>query len=181
MPHRGQGGLGAVVGPDLGDSEVQHLDVVLVAAPFDEDILRFHVAMNDAVLVGLTQGLGNLIDDVQDPIGGKRAFGPLQVMQAPPPQHFHGQIQHPVVGFVEVVGDDGVGVAQPRTSLGLPPEPRDNRLVGEVVGVQDLERDLAARRELLAPEDGPESPFANLLTDEVTLVERSPHHVVPGT
>ena len=51
--------------PPQGHAKVQHLDA---AGRRHHHVRGFEVAMHEAVLVGLGQGVGDRLDDVQDPI-----------------------------------------------------------------------------------------------------------------
>ena len=163
----------------LGDAEVEHLDVVLAAARLDEDVLRLHVAVDDAVVRAPRPATRPPDPGSAAPASPpQRPVGLLQLVQAPAAQQLHRQVEDPVGGLVEVVGGDGVRVAQLRAGLGLAPEARDDRLVRDVVRVEDLQRHLAAGGDLLAPEHGPEAALADLVLDEVAVVQGAADQVL---
>ncbi len=92
-------------------------------------------------------------------------------MQALALEQLHRDVERAVGGLVEVVGGDRVRVAQVAQHHALAAEPRDEVLVLGHLRVQELERDLAAGRELHAAVDGAEPALADLRLDLEAVVE----------
>ena len=130
-------GLGqALLGVDgPGDAEVGHLHLAVVG---DQHIAGLDVAVDDPVLVGVTQGRGHMGPDVRRPLGGQRS-GTLQYGgQGPAIDELHDDEVGAGV-FAPVEDGDDVGMGQVGCGLGLAAEPLDERPVDRQLGEQDLE------------------------------------------
>ena len=113
------GGHRQLVG-EPGDSEVGHQDPA--AAPLEQDVLRLHVPVDDAVLVGVCERPSDLLDDLAD---NCRWEGPI----APHPlrERLTGDVPHDEADYLALVLDrmDGDDVRMGETGGGssLPQEP----------------------------------------------------------
>jgi hypothetical protein len=134
---------------EAGDAEVADLHRA-VAEP--HDVRGLQVAVHDALLVGVREGGGRLLGDVDDV--GDRQRVMLVVLQelaeVAPVQQLHHQIQH-AVGLAEVVDDGHPAVLEGRGHPGLAAKPfPQNTGEGLVVVVaqrfEALDGDLSAQR-----------------------------------
>ena len=146
---------------DVGQAEIQHPDA---AVPGDLDIFRLEVPVQDAVLVGLFQGLGN---------GPGHALGLLQprrrlldaLAQGLALQVLQGHVGGALVLPSSVDGDD-VGVVEAGRGPGLEDEPVHGLLGADAVRVDHLEGHLAPQLGVPGQVDLPHAAAA-----------QEPHHL----
>ena len=143
-----------------GEAEVEDLDAQ--PRPFEPDVRRLDVAVDEALLVGGGQTLGDLPTDADD-LGVHRrprvrleARGERHALQ----QRHHEERQPGVLADLEDGGD--VVVLDLRLGAGLAEEPARATACGRRPGEHDLERHLAPQRRVLGPVHRPHPA----LTDE---------------
>ncbi len=133
--------LAAAVGrQQLGDAEVEQLDLVVVAGPVQEHVLRLEVAVDDALVVRGRQRLAHAVDDAPDlGQGQRRARRTLaQVLAA---QHLHHQEAAAVGQLAHGEHVDDAGVADAVDRARLLHEAGDRVEVHAQLGPQHLDRD----------------------------------------
>ncbi len=137
----GAGEVVVAVGPGhLGDAEVEQLgDVLALGGVGDEDVLRLHVPVNDALLVRGGQPVAGLDQDVDEPLGRLRLLD--EIAQRSPVQELHGQVDAVVRQLAEVFDRDDVAVADGGGGARLLAEASHRLLVGEDLAAQELDRD----------------------------------------
>ena len=175
-PRLGQAGPVGVVGGDhLRDAEVEHLDEVGPPLALHEiDVLRLHVAVDDAVLVRGAQRLGDLHQDRARPRPGD---DPLRLEGAPEilaVEVLHRDVDQPLRRLPEVGDVDHVLVADARGALRLLQEARDQIGPAGQILEQDLERDLLLDERVLREVDAAHPPLADLAQDPVTIRQHAP-------
>ena len=127
--------------PDLGDPEVGHHHAAVLA---QQDVGWLDVAMDEAGLVGGTQGVGDLRPEAHDFVRVEKALFVEPFTQRRSTDQFHhdgfgtlvvaGVVDGHDAGMVEASGGDGLGA-----------KPDDEGVVGRQMRVQDLDRDRAAQ------------------------------------
>ena len=140
----------------------RHLHATLAG---EQDVRGFHVAVDDAGVVGCLQRFGNLAGDLQ--CLGERDGTALQAaLQG----LAFDQLQHQEVdgvGLLEAVDRADVGVVERRQQLGFALEPGEPVGVGgEVVG-EDLDGDVALQLGVTGAVDLPHTPRAERFQDLV--------------
>jgi len=137
-----------------------------VAIAEDEDVARLDVAMDDPVLVGIVKPVAHLLHEQELVLEEERPALGDHLLELLALEELHHDEQVPV-HFGEVVDGDDVGVAQPRTGLGLPEEARA-QLVGDLdVARDDLERDHAVEDRVVRLENRAHAPAPDALEDPV--------------
>jgi hypothetical protein len=125
--------------------------------PFQHDVVRLQVVMDDPLVVGGGQGPGELAQDHQ----GAEQRQPILVAQHPVQGHavhvVHHQEDGPVLGLTEVGDPDDVRVVDDPRRLGLAQEPRPGLGLIEVRPVQHLHRHRAAQVGVFAAVHHPHS------------------------
>src|SRR5688572_14239486 len=125
------------------------------------DVLGLDVAVDDAVLVGVGQGAGDLDADLQAAL---LVEPPILLHEAGDGSAVH-ELHHEVVVAVrlaDVDARDDVLVVQLGHRARLAQEPLDEHAVLGVAGGEDLDGDDAVHRELLGLEDRAHRPLADL-------------------
>src|SRR5439155_9984793 len=118
---------------DLGESEVQDLDdIKLPAAPVQDHVGRFDVAMDEANTVRFGQGPANLAQDGNHPAFGLWTELLSKLVEADAVQEFHRIIKYALGRAAVVVNRDGVGMGQMAGQLHLALEPRSRTVTGLV-------------------------------------------------
>ena len=149
------------------DAEVGDLHGARVV---DEDVLRLHVAVDHAVLVGVGECREQAQRDADRVVAAEPA--------APPDELFEGLaldvLHHDEVGAVEgapVEDGDEVGVAEACRRLRLAPEALDELGVPHVAGEQHLEGYAASQVQIFAEVDVGHPAAAQLAQHAVPLVD----------
>jgi myo-inositol-1(or 4)-monophosphatase len=133
----------AVVG-ELGQSEVEHLDVAVAA---QHQVLRLDVAVDDARLVRGRERARGADADVQH-VGDRHLLAADLLAQRLAVDVLGGDVVD-AVGFADVVDGDDVGMVQRRGRAGLALEAADALLVLGEAHRQELERHLAPQTVVL--------------------------------
>src|SRR5580765_475738 len=119
-----------------GEAEVA--DVRVVAA--DEDVARLDVAVDEALLVGSVERGGDLLDDIDRPLGVEPPF----LLEDPPQvgavDELHREIE-PAAVLARAQRPDDVRVVEPRSDLRLTQEALPEALV---LAGEQLQRDDAS-------------------------------------
>ena len=146
----------------LGQAEVDDLGDGLAVVEADEDVRGLQVAVDDALLMGVLDGLANrdeelepLLDreaDVVAVLGDRHAF-----------DVFHDEVRPAFVGHAAVKDLGDVGMVHQGEGLPLGLEPRED-LARVHARLDELEGDAALDRlGLLGDPDGAHAAFADLL------------------
>ncbi len=162
----------ALAGDDLGDAEVEHLDEVGLRSVLEVDVLGLDVAMDDALAVRLAERVGDAVHHARQPRRRQRAVLSQDRVQAAALQHLHRQVHDAFGRLIEVVDLHRVRRAQQRRRLRLALEAADDLRIARHLRVQDLERDLAVHLRLRRAIDRAEAAFADLLLDQIAIVEQ---------
>ena len=159
-----------------GDAEVGHLQA---AVGVHDDVVRLDVAVDDPVPVCIAdrgQDLARVVD--RDP-DRRRPPADDQLLERPPREILHRDVVRPL-GLAAVVDGDDVRVREPRSVLRLAPEALDERVVGGVPVVEDLDRDAPAELLVLGEIDVRHPAGAQLADDPVAPVEDGVDQRVAG-
>jgi hypothetical protein len=87
----------------------------------EQDVLRLHVAVHDAVTMRVAQGVGHLAGDRQRVVNGELALPSEPVAQGFPLHQRHDVIEE-AAGFTGVVEREDVGMPQPADDFDLAQE-----------------------------------------------------------
>ncbi len=146
----------------LGDAEINHLGHRHAIVQRDQDVRGLDVAVDDALLVRVLDGVADLDEQVK-PFPGAEAVLVAVVGDADAPDQFHDEVGAARLGGagVEHLGD--VGMVHHGQSLPLGLEARDHRL-GVHAQLDDLQRHAPAHRfGLLGDIDDAATAFADFL------------------
>ena len=156
-------------------TKVQNLDPAILG---NKDVLGFEVAMNDALVVGCCQAIGNLPGVVQG-LASRDRSGGHELTQGFAFEELHDGIGDAVLG-VEVEDREDIGVREGRDCLGLALETGETLgVVGESLG-QDLDGHLTTELEVFGPIDLTHAACTDLLQDFVLAQCRADHRVLPA-
>src|SRR5262249_49104320 len=136
------------------------------AAGVEEDVGRLDVAVDQAALVGVVQGLGDLGDEVGRGRGGKPALPQPPGQVRPFDQVRDGETQ-PVGGAADVVDGDDAGVVQAGEDAGLGQVGIGLLGGSQAVAVRHLDGDGPAQGVVVAPVDDAEAAGAQAADDPV--------------
>jgi len=164
--HAKGGQTGVKVGA-FAQAEVSQVDVVAVALALDEDVAGLQVAVQHIMGVPIFQRLGDRAHNL--PGGERRKTVVAQdVFQRRPSDELHDDVQ---VAAPLAVGDhrDDVRVAQRDHQLGLAPEARAKALFLSELRQHDLQRDRAARLDVVRRVDAPHAPRPNRTHEHVAV------------
>ena len=176
--HAGAGEPGgeADVVAEPGDAEVADLHGA-VGEP--DDVGRFQVAVHDALVVGVREGVGDLFGDVGDVGDGQRV--PPRVVQdlaeVAAVEQFHHQEEHAVV-LAEVVHDGDAAVLEGRRDAGLAAEALLEHAGESGVAargptrLEALDRDPAAQRLVQRPPDLAHAAAPDQLVQPVAALDQ---------
>src|SRR5690606_10452772 len=136
-------GAGQLHGVDAaGDAEVEDLDDGADADGLDEDVVGLEVAVEDAVLVGLAEALGDLLGELERlQLGHLALLEPLA--QALPGEQLHHHIGPAVLALAVLEHADGGGVPELGGDLELAAEADDELAVSEALAADQLDGDAA--------------------------------------
>ena len=127
----------------LGQAEVGDLRLAL---PVEQDVGRLEVAVDDAALVGVVDGLGHLGHQPGRLARRQRAVGGL-LGQAAALDEAHAEVVLALV-LADLVDRHDVGVVEVGGRLGLDVEPLDVGLGGELAGQDHLQGDRPVEADL---------------------------------
>ncbi len=159
--------LGQVGGRDAGDPEIDDVGAALLV---DKDVARLDVPVDDALLVGAVQAVGDLDDEPDRFFDRPFLARGEDRFQAGPIHILHGDIEDAVV-LAHVVDGDDVGMSDIARRLGLAQEALlgFNPLFGLAVHIEadglDGHRPVDERIEALV--DDPHGTAADFLDDRV--------------
>ncbi|HNB81428.1 MAG TPA: CoA transferase subunit A [Chitinophagaceae bacterium] len=156
----------------LGDAKVNDLGHGATVLLGDEDVVRLEVAVNDAFLVRVLDGLANL-DEQPQPRFGVELVGVAVIGDALALDQFHHEVGAACVrcAAVEHAGDVRMVHQRQRLALGLEAGHDFLRVHAQL---EDLQRDLAAHRlRLLRHPDGAEAAFADRFQQLVAANQRA--------
>ena len=115
----------------LGHTEIHHLDEVQVAAANQVHVLGFHIAMDDALVMGRPKCAGHLLDDGQAALDRQGRVAHDELRQRLAFEKFHDHEGAPVAGGAEVGDVDDVLVADRAGQPGFLQKARDELFVFE--------------------------------------------------
>ena len=131
---------------ELREPEVEQLDEVrLAAADREVDVARPQIAMDVADRVRLHQRLADLDQDVGDALDRELLLAREHVIERLALEQLHREVEPAVGRAAEVVDLDDVLVVDLGDRRRLAPEPLDREVVARQLGVEHLDRDLAAQ------------------------------------
>jgi hypothetical protein len=145
------------------EPEVEHFELLLVV---DQQIRGLDVAMDHALLVGMSEAEGGLRCVVDDVDGGQGSFRGEDLTERPAVDVFHDDVEHAAVR-VGVVRTDDVGMVEPADQLHLSLESGDGSLVRRVFGRDDLHGDDPPHQRVVRLVDSPHRPGSNPIEDDV--------------
>jgi hypothetical protein len=149
----------------LGQAKVEELNEVAAAAALGQkDAARAQIAVDIAQRMRVDQAVGDLSQDVDDPLDGKLTLRRLGdgLGQRLAFQEFHGKKQAAVVGSPKVEDLRDVLVVDLADGDRLAAEALDGVVAGRQVLVQELERNAPPQRDMLGAiqDAGPARPDA---------------------
>ncbi len=171
-----QGGLGALGRlHQLGQAEVQQLDEVFLSLALgEEDVARPDVAVHEAQLVGLVQGVRHLLEDLERAGLWELLFATQRGGQGLAVEELHREEDAIVRADPEVGGLDDVVAVDLGQRRRLLTEAVHRRLILAQLGVQQLDRDLLPQHDVLAAVDRPAVPFPNPLQQHIAIGDYVP-------
>ena len=144
--HLGEGGRHVRVNGALRQSEVQNLDAPIRR---DDDIVALQIAMNDATLVRVREGVRELASVVHDLLGWQRARVQHRA-ERPSFDQLHRDVGL-AVGFADFVHRADVGMIQCRGGACFPHQSRACCRIVEARGGKDFDRDVAIELLIAGP------------------------------
>ena len=154
-------------GHRAGNAEVHELGG---SVPRQQDVLGFEITVHDALLVGVLQSLADLAGDGDDAL---EVRGPALVQALP-----FDQLHHDVgcaIYLPRVIDRHDVGVVELGDGLGLVQQAL-SALGPQVVGRNDLDRDVAVEHRVMRPVHRAHPTLAELGVDAVALVQQGADH-----
>jgi hypothetical protein len=165
----GAGGGLSVDGSQLGDAEVEDLDLVAAVAHVgQEEVLRLEIAVDDARVVGDGHAPTGLQRDVHGARHGQRSHATQQPRAILSRQEFHHQIGRAVSPAAEIDHGHEVGMLEAAGRHGLVLEPPQDLGAGRQLRQQELDRH-ATR----------EPQVARLVNGAHAALSEQPHDLVP--
>ncbi len=176
-----RGQVRVALAAQLGDAEVEHLDVLFAGAQrLDEDVLRLEVAVHDAGGVRLIERRQRLAEQVHQARRRQRRLVADDLRQVAPAQQLHHQEQRARVRLAEVEHLDRVRMAQPRRRPRLRLKSPEGLDVGRHLGVQELDRHGSVEREVVRAIHPSHRADADELGDVVLRGQRRAHVGIAG-
>jgi hypothetical protein len=146
----------------LGDAEIDDLGDGLAVVERDQDVGRFDVAVDDALLVGVLDGLADRDEQLQ-PLPGVEPVLVAILGDRHPLDQLHHEVGPAGLGGAGIQHAGNIGVVHQRQGLAFGLEPGDD-LVGVHARLDDLQRHAASDRVfLLGHEHGAHPTLADLL------------------
>ena len=149
-----------------GDPEIGHHAAAVMG---EQDVLRLHVPVDDALLVGVLQRPRGLPRDAQRLPAGPSALPLESVPHRLALDVRHGEPETPC-RLARVVDRNDVGVLQPGRELDLAKEALGAHPVRRY-GIEDLERDLAVVAEIPGEPDRRHAALAQSALDGVAVAQ----------
>ena len=153
--------------PEVGDLDAAAVDVG------EQHVLRFDVAVDQAGLVGGTEGGQNRLEHVEGLPRAERAVGADQVAQRATANQLHRKEDMALIGAL-VIDRDDVGVAQPGGCVRLADEAGDELFVVSEARMHDLEGDRAVQSTVMGLVDHGHATASEAASDPVAPVEQAP-------
>ena len=119
----------------FGYAKIRHLHAAL---PIQQDILRLDVAVDDALVVGILEGVANLRHDRQR-LARRHPPAVHQPAQTHPVHEFHQEVEK-AVRPAGIIDGHNARMIQPGQRLGFPGKPLGKRRVTANARRQDLQR-----------------------------------------
>ena len=141
----------------LGQSEVGDVGLALA---IEEDVRGLQVAVEDASLVRVMDGAGDIGQQPRGRAGVGGEFGQA-IGEATAVDQLHAEIAVVAVGAHLMDGDD-IGVVERGDGLGLEPEPPAVVVAGQPAGQDHLERHGAIQTQLAGREHDPHAAAGDL-------------------
>jgi hypothetical protein len=143
--------------PQLGQPKVEHLCPALLG---DHDVAGLEIAVDDALLVGRGQGIGQGNGDLEDLLEGHAACGD-RLRERFTLHQLHGEKASSFILFYRIDVND-VGMVEGRQRPGLAIEPGQSLRIGGELGRQHFECHLAVEGRVLGAVDLSHPAFAEL-------------------
>ena len=165
--HAGLRHHGLVVPEQARDAEVEDLHEVGVAVPGDDvHVLGLHVAVHDALAVGVPHGGGDLRGEVKRPPQRQGSFLAQQRGEAAPLEELHDQVKALIVGELAKEEDaHEVGVLERRGDARFAVETAHRVRVLRQLRMEDLDGHVAAEGRLRRPVDRAHAALPHGLVD----------------
>jgi hypothetical protein len=127
---------------ELGDAEVQQLDVSTLVVPADDEhVGRLHVTVQDALGMGNLETSQDFVGNTKRSLGGQRLLALEVLLQVLSDETLHHQVGGGTIQEACVEHLDNGSVPQGADGPGFPEEPLELFDSVHIPGVQDLERD----------------------------------------
>ena len=164
---------------DLGDPEVQKLhEVCLAATSGQEDVVGFDVPVDDAALVGKSQGLAALRRDTDGALHVEWALLVDHLAQIAAFEQLHHNVGQPVGQVPHVHDFHDVFIAEHGRGSGLAIEAHGDLSAMRDVGMQRLQRALPPEQQVLGHVDAAHTTLAELAQHTVATVDHRSNQIV---
>jgi len=161
-----------LVEQQFGNAEIHDLDAFFaVRVGVDDDVLGCEIAVFDEALVGLVEGVGDLVENVDRPFLLQRRLRLEDRGQRTSLDELRGDEVALILGHVHVVDGADVDVLQLGILADGLAEQRVEFFIAGQSGLEDLQNDRPAQRHLLGLEDAAEAVLADHLRDLVFAVQ----------
>ncbi len=131
---------------EFGEAEIEQLDLTLVG---EHHVFRLEIPVDDAVLMSVSQPVGDRCADLQPLLQGQASIGE-NLAQGLPFDQLHHQ-ERVTVGLADLVYHGDVGMVEGRRCLSLALEPQPALGIGSQGSRQHLDRHLSAQLGVLGP------------------------------
>ena len=155
------------------DAEIEHADEQPHAALVKkEDIVRFDIAVDDALLVGVHEGQEQLRTELQRGGVGQSTLVPQPLAQRLPPKVLHHEERAVTRIEPEIVHDDDVRIGELAGDPCLALKSHVEFRIGAQAGVDQFDRDFALERRVHGPEDLSHAAAAAEFEDAVAAADQ---------
>ena len=151
------------------DAEVGHHRTACRAV--EHDVVRLHVAVDDALRVGIRKRVGDDGEDAACLTHGQARLAREPLRKALTVHERHHEV-HDAFAFVDRINGNDARMCELRRGLRLPQEPLANVGVERELGRQHLDRDSAVKPEVGRAIDDRHPASADLRVDEVLRPDR---------
>jgi hypothetical protein len=156
----------------LADAKVEDLaDELALMVPVHVDVRRLQIAVDDALLVGNVEGLGDADEELDQRLRRDRALAPQPLVEPFTDEELEYEERRPVFGLPQVEDLDDARAADAPTRLGLVEEALERDFVLGDLGAHHLERDVAIDELVLGSPDSPARPCAEELHEPVAELD----------
>ncbi|MEM9490153.1 MAG: hypothetical protein AAGC55_13475, partial [Myxococcota bacterium] len=146
-----------------GDAEVHHFDQLAAVDLLDHDVAALEVGVDHSGLMDGLHGHEDLGHDVDDPDQVHRPIRDDQLAHSHSGHVLHGDEQQAVAAATKIDDRHRIGVVDPAGRIGLAAKAVDKRGYPGQVGIEDLDRDIAAQGDLLGAIDPAVGALADAL------------------